>query len=640
MRYFFKHYLFILFFIVCFIFPNQVLSGTVRARGYHNYQDLTAALKQLANQNKSLVKMTSIGKTNQKKELWMLQISGPKGGSPLHKQALLICGNAEGDHLIGSEVALGIAEFLVKAYGKDKSVTEILDKRTLYIIPRLNPDGAEIFFNKVLQEHSGNLRPRDDDYDWKVDEDGPEDLNGDGLITLMRVKDKKGDWLIDKKDSRLMKKKETGTPLDKLYKIYPEGIDNDGDEQYNEDGPGGFNINRNFPHNFGYKAKGWGVYPVSELETRALIDFMTRYVPQFKTQPHKNICAILLFSQYDNLAGSPGIEGGRPTFPQPRVAAPTRPQRSMFRFSRGQRGQQAPTSAPRDPQPKKNNAADTPIFKQVSDEYKKITGIKSALTKKPVGSLLEWGYFQFGVPTFSANLWSLRTTRPDRPAIRPGGAQRQPQAQGQQSDMRARMMMMQRGGTTRRGSTGTPADTSNDEKWLKWIDKENKGKGFVKWKKFTHPQLGEVEIGGFEPHLRINPPVKQVAELSKKHAKFAIYLAAQFAEINMSNPQVNRMSSNLYQVKVTLANNGKLPYATAMGQRTRNVTPIMLTIKFANNKEMKLFGGKKRFDIANLAPGEEKEFKWIIISPPGKRATLTLWARFGGGKLAKKILLK
>jgi hypothetical protein len=66
----------------------------------------------------------------------------------------------------------------------------------------------------------------------------------------------------------------------------------------------------------------------------------------------------------------------------------------------------------------------------------------------------------------------------------------------------------------------------------------------------------------------------------------------------------------------------------------------MLTIKFANNKEMKLFGGNKRFDIANLAPGEEKEFKWIIISPPGQRATLTLWARFGGGKLSKKILLK
>ena len=81
------------------------------------------------------------------------------------------------------------------------------------------------------------------------------------MITQMRIKDKQGDWIIDEKDPRLMKKKEAGTPLDKLYKIYPEGIDNDGDELYNEDGPGGFNINRNFPHNFGYKPKGLGVYP-------------------------------------------------------------------------------------------------------------------------------------------------------------------------------------------------------------------------------------------------------------------------------------------------------------------------------------------------------------------------------------------
>jgi len=169
----------------------------------------------------------------------------------MEKQALFICGNVEADHVIGSEVALGIAEYLIDGYGKDKEVTEIVDQRTFYILPRLNPDGAELFFEKILTGHEGNLRQRDDDYDWQVDEDGPEDLNGDGMITLMRVKDKTGEWLIDKKDARLMLKKEPGTPLDSLYKMYPEGSDDDLDENYNEDGSGGYNINRNFPHNFG-----------------------------------------------------------------------------------------------------------------------------------------------------------------------------------------------------------------------------------------------------------------------------------------------------------------------------------------------------------------------------------------------------
>ena len=287
------------------------------SEGYQNYQALTNAIKQVASQNPKITKLTSIGKTLQGKDLWMLQISGTKGPSPLEKQALLICGNLEGDHVIGSEVALGIAGYLVGQYGKDEQVTKVLDTRTFYIIPRLNPDGAEIFFNKTLQEYAGNLKPRDEDYDWRIDEDGPEDLNGDGMITMMRIKDKEGDWFIDDKDARLMKKKEASTPVDKLYKMYTEGIDNDGDELYNEDGKGGFNINRNFPHNFGYKPKGSGVYPVSELETQALIDFMTRYVPALKTQPHKNICGVLLFSKFDNLAAGTGIECGTPTFPQP-----------------------------------------------------------------------------------------------------------------------------------------------------------------------------------------------------------------------------------------------------------------------------------------------------------------------------------
>ncbi|MDH5386454.1 MAG: M14 family zinc carboxypeptidase, partial [Candidatus Aminicenantes bacterium] len=200
------------------------------ADDYHNCKSLTDALQRLANGNPKITTLTSIGKTLKGRDIWMLQVSGVNGPSALEKQALLICGNLEGDHIIGSEVALGIAEHLVGQYGKDEKVTKTLDKRTFYIIPRLNPDGAELFFEKIRNEHEGNLKPRDEDYDWLIDEDGPEDLNGDGMITLMRVKDKEGDWHIDDKDSRLMKKKEDGTPVDRLYKVYPEGIDNDGDE--------------------------------------------------------------------------------------------------------------------------------------------------------------------------------------------------------------------------------------------------------------------------------------------------------------------------------------------------------------------------------------------------------------------------
>lgn len=636
----------ILFFSFLFL-PLTLSAEANPSEGYHDYNALTAALKQLVGQNPQIAKLTSIGKTLKGRDIWMMQISGTKGLPPLEKQALLICANLEGDHVIGSEVAMGIATYLIDGYGKDEKVTRTLDSRTFYIMPRLNPDGAELFFSDLLLEHAGNLKPRDEDYDWSIDEDGPEDLNGDGMITLMRVKDKEGDWYIDEKETRLMKKKESGTPLDKLYKIYPEGIDNDGDEQYNEDGPGGFNINRNFPHNFGYNPKGLGVYPASEAETQAVIDFVTRYVPELKKQPHKNICGVLLFSKFDNLAAGTGIESGTPTFPEPPQAERPSGMPRMMMFM-GRRGQQPAQQQPRptDPQPKTTNAQDKPLFENVSKQYKEMTGIKSALSEKPAGSMLEWAYFQFGVPAFSANLWSLREEE------RTPGAKMKQDAQAAPTKSRPAQsgtaptgamdrQAMMRQFMQRSAPSSTQAQTSgNEDKWLKWIDEKNNGDGFVPWTKFDHTQLGEVEIGGFVPLLRTNPKADQIPELSKTHAEFALFLASQFAEIVLDEPQVKKMGADLYELKIKIRNEGEFPYATAMGQRTGHINSIMLRLKFEDDDNMKLFGGAKRMDTPSLDAGAEKEFKWVIISPAGKKIDVTLWAQNGGGTSKKTVVLK
>jgi hypothetical protein len=458
----------------------------------------------------------------------------------------------------------------------------------------------------------------------------------------MRVKDMAGDWFADDKDPRLMKKKTADTPPDQLYNIYPEGTDNDGDELYNEDGPGGFDINRNFPHNFGYRFRGTKVYPASELETRALIDFMTRYDPKLKTQPHRNICGVLLFSKYDNLAAGTGIEGGTPTFPQPAAGSQAAAPQMGMMFRMGGRGgqQEAPRTPPRDPQPKNTEARDNPQFKNISDKYKEITGIQSALSDKPVGSILEYAYFQYGVPAFSANLWSIRQAATGRPQMKMPAANAAERTQAAAGPDRQAMMrqMASRGGGG--GQSAQAAEGSNDDKWLDWIDKSNDGKGFVAWTEYSHAQLGEVEIGGFQPYLRVNPPADQIPELSEKHAKFALYLASQFAEITMDAPQVKKLSSQLFEITLKLHNNGAAPYVTAMGQRTSNVTPIVLQMKFQDDDAMKLFGGQKRIDIQNLAPGAERELKWVIISPPGKKIDVSLWARQGGGRMKTQIVLK
>ncbi len=628
-----------LFLFFLFRFSPNFAGDYTPAKGYHSYNELTKLIKKVAEKNSKIARLVSIGKTGQGRDIWALQISGIKGKKPEEKQALLICGNLEGDHVIGSEVALGIADYFISGYGENAEITETLDKRTFYIVPRLNPDGAEQFFAKILYEDSRNRTPRDDDYDWQTDEDPPEDLNGDGMITLMRVKDKEGDWVLDKKDPRIMRKKEKSSPVDSLYKIYPEGIDNDGDELYNEDGPGGFNINRNFPHNFGYKIKGYHVYPASEKETRAIIDFMNKYDENAKTAPHKNICAVLLFSKYDNLAASPGIECGKPTFPEFKKEE----QASMSGFFQfrmmGRRSQrQSSQRPPKDPQDKKTLDDDVPLFKFVSSKYKEITGIKSAISDKPVGSMLEWAYFQYGVPSFSANLWSVRENQKEKS----DSTKIRKKPTGENNSRTYNKGMMKRRFSDRKGKNGNAKgdNAGNDKKWLAWIDKENNGFGFVNWEKFHHKQLGEVEIGGFYPYIRVNPPAEQIDSLSKTHAEFALFLASQFAEIAMDDPTVEKMSTNLYRLKTKIHNNGNLPYACAAGLKSRNISPIMMQLKFQDDKNMKLFGGSKRIDTRNLPPKGEKEFEWVIISPPGKSVELKLWARHGGGTTVKKVVLK
>lgn len=102
----------------------------------------------------------------------------------------------------------------------------------------------------------GNDRKVNDDLDLKADEDGPDDLNGDGIISYMRYKDPEGAMIVDPDDDRLMIRVDPIKGIRGEYKVIYEGIDNDKDGLINEDGPGGVVINRNFPHDYKHYTRG------------------------------------------------------------------------------------------------------------------------------------------------------------------------------------------------------------------------------------------------------------------------------------------------------------------------------------------------------------------------------------------------
>ena len=92
----------------------------------------------------------------------------------------------------GCSAALHLLERLVTGYGSDEKVTRALDTRTFYVVPRLNPDGAEI----ALSEQPRYVRSSVRKYPLPEREDGlqAEDVDGDGRILTMRLRDPNGNW--------------------------------------------------------------------------------------------------------------------------------------------------------------------------------------------------------------------------------------------------------------------------------------------------------------------------------------------------------------------------------------------------------------------------------------------------------------
>ena len=215
--------------------------------------------------------------------------------------AVLVVANLEADHVVGSQVALRIIERLAEADGKDPAVTALLDRRTIHVVPRLNPDGAErLLTGKPRTELRTNLTAIDRDRDRKTGEDGPDDLDGDGLATLMRVKDEKATLIADAKDPRIARKADPVKGERPEFSEYAEGIDNDGDGQLNEDAAGGINLNRNWPHRWTEFDPETGYSSASEPEVYALIAWAFA---------HPEIAAVWTFSLNDNLAVEPRKPG-------------------------------------------------------------------------------------------------------------------------------------------------------------------------------------------------------------------------------------------------------------------------------------------------------------------------------------------
>jgi len=244
---------------------------------FYDHAELTKALQSLEKAYPQLATLQSIGKSFGGRDIWAIILNNPKTGPAERKPGYYIDGNIHGNEIQGTEVALYAVYYLLKNYGKTDYATRLLDERAYYIIPTVNPDSRDWYINKASDPDSprSGLVPYDEDHDGVADEDGPEDLDGDGSFTMMRKKDPNGMYKPHPDDPRIMVPVKPGEKGEYLL-LGEEGIDNDGDGLINEDGPGGYDMNRNYGFNWqpDYVQMGAGPYPFSWPETKAVKDFI------------------------------------------------------------------------------------------------------------------------------------------------------------------------------------------------------------------------------------------------------------------------------------------------------------------------------------------------------------------------------
>lgn len=602
---------------------------------YRDHAAMTKAVQALAAANKAAVKVESIGRTRGGRDLWVLEIAKPGAVEPDKRPALLVAAGFEGDYLVGTEIALAVAAALAE---------DPPSEATVYVLPRLSPDGAEGFFAPLKTGARTNLEPYDDDNDGRVDEDGPEDLDGDGLITVMRVPAAGGEYMIDPEDARLMKRADPKKGETGAFRLYTEGTDNDGDGFVNEDPPGGTDLGRNFAHDYPYYRPGAGPHMISAAESRALMAWIVA---------HRNVAAILTFGESDNLivpptsAGrlGPGRELDLIRFADTAVTAARaagfvqtggaagfgRGGRMMMgefppEMTGGPGGQQAPRGAQapggpgsfRSMMPDRKPAtavaaADADYFKSVSDKYIELSGIHQPLVvREPQGAFFQYGYFQFGVPSFSTPGFGLASAEPG-----PG-----------------RGMMGAAGPGA--GEAAPSAAPGIDKQVLKWLDAE-KIDGFAKWTKVKHPEFGQVEVGGFRPYAAANPPAAKLEALGTAHAKFAAHLLTLFPRVRVASLEAAALGGGLYRVKAEVENAGFWPTALAQAVTARSVKPVM--VQLGVDPGAIVSGSAKTSFIPALAgSGGRAAYEWIVKGKTGQAVELLVRSEKGGSAAARVTL--
>ena len=548
-------------------------SAWLSAAEYSGAKAMGEQLAGLAQKEPDLMRVRALAQSRDQRAVWLVEIGVGSDENRQTRPAVLVVAGIEGNDLVGPFTAVSWAERLMKQYRDDPPTAELLKTTTVYVVPCLNPDAIERFFTRPRIEMSGNNVPRDDDHDGLVDEDPGEDLNGDGLITMMRVEDKEGEYILDPNESRLLLKADPLKGEKGAWKLLPEGVDNDHDKRWNEDGPGGGNFNRSFPYNYQYFAPAAGLHPVSAAETRALADFVVA---------HPNIGIVLTYGAADNLRKTPKTA---------RSPGRARPMEAV-------------------------DEKDAGYYEALGKLYRKAIGLSREMEGFSLpGTFSDWMYFHRGRLSLAARPWDVALARElsepkkaedtgdrteDRVRTTEDGGQKAEdggqKVEGRRETKGGRAAVRRPSSVPRDPSSGAadPNAAKGDKKpakkeekrgeeernQLQWFDK-HAPEAFVSWQAIEHPDFPgrRVEVGGYRPFALTNPPAALLAGAAAKQGDFLTDLVRKLPRISIGKIECRLLADSVYEVEIYVVNTGFLPTALSHGETTQEVYPTRVTLE-------------------------------------------------------------
>lgn len=464
---------------------------------FYKFEELSTALHALVAAHPQLATVHSIGKSHEGRELWVVTITNSATGVAADKPAFWVDGNIHSIEVSASAAALYLINHLVTQYGKDADITRALDTRAFYVCPRVNPDGAEW----ALAASPKYVRSSTRKYPFLEDPvEGfqPQDMDGDGRILRMRIKDATGHWKKSAADPRLMVRRDPAEVGGDYYRIVPEGrFVNaqafDGTRIRVNKPQQALDLNRNFPGEWRqeFEQLGAGDYPTSEPEVKAVVDFFIQ---------HPNLTGGVTFHTFSGVLL-------RPFGTQPDKDMP--PEDLWVYKAVGKRG---------------TEATGYPAI-SVYEEFR-------YHPKEVITGTFDWIYDQLGLYTWTVEIWS---------PMREAGIEKYDYIDWFRDHPEA-----------------------DDLKMMKWNDEVLGGTGYVDWQPYTHSELGELEIGGWDTMACISNVPKD--RLEREVAKFPGWLVWQA----LISPKLEVRSASckylggsgadaLWDVRLEVQNTGYLP---------------------------------------------------------------------------------